>query len=113
MSTTYTWNIPDNGLFTENINDKTNVVTLIRYEIDASDGIDTIKQQGNVRLPFDVNAPFIDFYSLTKNDVIGWVQKTLGSEVITQLETMLDKQMEIKKSPVFIPVQTTAPWTPQ
>ena len=111
MSVTYTWSIPDNGLFVTTVNEQANVIISTNYIVSANDGANTTIFNGIVDIPYDANTSFIAFSDVTENDVITWVQNRVGNQRIEQIQIMLANRLERQKNPIARPQQTTTPWS--
>ena len=110
MSTTITWSIENDGLFTMDSNGQSNVVTDVKYAVTATDGTNTQTKTGSISIPHDTNAEFTPFADLTEQQVIEWVKTQLGSERVSSLETlMVDYLNRIVNRPAR-PVKQALPW---
>jgi hypothetical protein len=88
--------IPNTGLVTH-------VTYIMNFELDGE--IDRLV--GSITLTGDVNDPdFVPFENLTEEDVIAWVQATLGEvEIITieaDYQSQLEERILNKQNPEFL-----------
>lgn len=76
------------------------VVFNIHYTVDAVDGEYTVGAYGSIPVAGDPNANgFIAFDDLTEETVIQWVIDQLGEKRITEIESTLAQQIDLKKNP--------------
>jgi hypothetical protein len=97
--TTFNWNIV-------NLDRKTSdgFVVTAHYVVSAVDGNYTASNYGTVGYTEKPNKSYIPYASLTKEEVIGWVQESLGKDTV---EAGLTAQIEALKNPVQ---ETGLPW---
>lgn len=104
---TTNWNIiqlkrnPNNGLVFE-------VIYIMNFELDG----ETDRKVSVLGLEGNVNSPnFIPFENLTQQNVLDWIQTTLGEATITQIEAevkeRLEERIDRKNNPEFL---TGKPW---
>lgn len=104
---TTNWNIvqlkrkPDNGLVFE-------VIYTINFELNG----EVDRKVSVLELEGDINEPdFIPFENLTQENVLYWIQTTLGqstiSEIETEFKTRLEKRIDRKNNPEYL---TGKPW---
>jgi len=96
--TTFTWTISQ---LDRNLD--TNFVTTAHYRVDATDGDISAGTYGTVGWP--VEAPTTPYANLTEAQVIGWVQTSLGKDVV---EASLQSQINALKNPVQ---ESGMPWS--
>lgn len=96
--TTFNWNIV-------NLDRKTSdgFVVTAHYVVLAVDGDYTASTYGTVGYT-QTNKSYIPYASLTKEEVINWVQESLGKDTV---EVSLTAQIEAQKNPVQ---ETGLPW---
>ena len=111
MSVTYTWSIPNNGLYTMNTNGNANTVTMVQYSVSGTDGTNTANYNGSTQITYNSNNPFIQFSDLSQNIVISWIQSELGTQKITMIQNSLTNQLNRMANPPALPVQVSAPWS--
>lgn len=97
--TTFNWNIV-------NLDRKTSdgFVVTAHYVVSAVDGDYTASTYGTVGYTEQTNKSYKPYASLTKEEVIGWVQESLGKDTV---EASLTAQIEAQKNPVQ---ETGLPW---
>lgn len=78
-------------------------VVTVHYTVNAVDGEFTASTYGTVGYTQE-DKSYIPFADLTKEQVIGWVQESLGKDTV---ETALAAQIEAQKNPVQL---SGLPW---
>jgi len=94
----FTWNVVQMDRLTDG-----GFVINVHYTVNAVDGDYTASTYGTVGYT-ETNKSYIPYASLTKEEVIGWVQESLGKDTI---EASLTAQIEALKNPVQ---ETGLPW---
>jgi hypothetical protein len=94
----YTWNVVQMDRLTSD-----GFVVTVHYTVNAVDGDYTASTYGTVGYTQE-DKSYTPFSDLTKDQVIGWVQDSLGQETV---ETALAAQIEAQKNPVQ---ETGLPW---
>jgi hypothetical protein len=94
----YEWNVVQMDRLTSD-----NFVTTVHYTVNAVDGEFTASTYGTVGYTQE-DKSYTPFASLTKEQVIGWVQDSLGQESV---EEFLAAQIEAQKNPVQ---ESGLPW---
>jgi hypothetical protein len=87
----YDWNVVQMDRLTSD-----GFVVTVHYTVNAVDGDYTASTYGTVGYTQEDKA-YIPYADLTKEQVIGWVQDSLGQETV---ETALEAQIEAQKNPV-------------
>jgi hypothetical protein len=87
----FTWNVVQMDRLTAD-----SFVTTVHYTVNAVDGDFTASTYGTVSYTQDDKA-YKPYASLTKEEVIGWVQDSLGKDTV---EKSLTAQIESQKNPV-------------
>ena len=95
---TYKWDVVNTDYKTSN-----KFITTVHYVVLAVDGEFTASTYGTVGY-IESNEPMKPFADLTQAEVIGWVQGSLGKDIV---EASLDTQIEALKNPVQA---TGLPW---
>lgn len=88
--------------------DRTNpegFVVTVHYRCDATDGDYTAATYGTVSYTEQPGETYIPYDDLTPEIVIGWVQDSLGKDVV---EASLQGQIDTQKNP---PVIAGLPWS--
>ena len=88
MSITYEWDITSMECLPE-ANGKTNVVVQVGWTLTASDTVRDVMTTGMLELTYDESSDFVEFSTLTKEQVISWVQQSLGENHVAGLEGSL------------------------
>jgi hypothetical protein len=94
----FTWNITQMDRLTAD-----GFVVTAHYTVSAVDGDYTASTYGTVGFTQE-DKTYKSFDSLTKEEVIGWVQESLGKDTV---EASLTAQIEAQKNPVQ---ETGLPW---
>jgi hypothetical protein len=94
----YTWNVVQMDRLTSD-----GFVVTVHYTVNAVDGDYTASTYGTVGYTQE-DKSYTPFADLTKDQVIGWVQDSLGQETV---ETALAAQIEAQKNPVQ---ESGLPW---
>ena len=104
---TYTWYcnemkvVPTQG-------DLKDVITLVSWQLNGTDGTFQDNQYGEVSLSAAVLDEFIAFSDLTLTEVIGWVQKKLGEDTVKSLQERIAASINNRANPPFVVMK--APW---
>jgi hypothetical protein len=98
MATIYTWAIAQMDRNTDG-----GFVTTVHYTVSAVDGEFTASTYGTVGYTQE-DKSYTPFADLTKEQVVGWVQESLGQETV---EESLAAQIEALKNPVS---ESGLPW---
>ena len=100
MAITYNWQIV-------NMDRKTTdgFVVTVHYNVTATDGDYSANTYGTVGFTEQPDNQFIPYNQLTKSQVIGWVQNSLGKDTV---ESSLASQINALKNPVQ---KSGLPWS--
>lgn len=80
-----------------------NVIYNVHWRVSKTEGEDYLASSyGTQTLNTDELGSFIDFDSVTNEDVQAWVIAAMGEEAVTALEASLDAQIEEQKNPTTI-----------
>ena len=109
MSNTYNWIIEKLGV-SPSLNGQSDVVTLIHWRVNGTDGTNNATQYGVQNIDFDANNTFIAFNNLTQQQVITWLQNSIGTDRFNEIQSLLDNQLNILANPPI--VYPPLPWTP-
>jgi hypothetical protein len=105
MATTYNWTVSQLECYPE-YEGQTDVVTVVHWRMEGSDGDHTAEVYGSVGLALDPEAKFTPFEKLTEAQVIGWVKDALSEEQVTSYEENVAGQIKAITNP---PVATPPP----
>jgi hypothetical protein len=94
----FNWNVVQT-----NYNTIDKFITTVHYTVNAVDGDYTASTYGTVGYT-QTDKSYKPYASLTKEEVIGWVQESLGKDTV---EASLTAQIEAQKNPVQ---ETGLPW---
>jgi len=107
MAITNTWGIVQLDAYPEK-NGLTDVVFTVHWNLTAVDGDYTGYAYGSVGVTLDEGGGYTPYDELTLDQVVGWVQESLGAEQVASLEANVATQIENQINP---PVVTPAlPW---
>jgi myo-inositol-hexaphosphate 3-phosphohydrolase len=96
---TYNWNVVQMDRLTAD-----GFVVTCHYVVSAVEGDYTASTYGTVGYTEQPNKSYIPYASLTKEEVINWVQESLGKDTV---EASLTAQITAQKNPVS---ESGLPW---
>ena len=105
---TYIWLI-DSMECVPSSNGQTNVVSIVHWRVNATDGKNICGTYGVQPLTYTAENPFTAYSALTQDDVISWVQTAMGAEQVTAIQDNLDKQLKNLTNPPVITLPL--PWS--
>lgn len=108
MEVTHTWLISQMDCYPEQ-DGLSDVVFTIHWRLNATDGTYTGTAYGTVGVTLDPEAPYTPYDKLTHEQVIGWVQDTLGQEQVAAYESGVAQRIAIQIKPLV--VTPPLPWT--
>lgn len=111
MSITYTWSVIPMGLRTATDNNFVDAVVYVHYQVEATDGVNTVSLQRHAQLTPGTEGNFTPFANLTETQVLAWVKDTLVHNEEAVFQTLLTKQLQEKANPPAPIIAKTAPWT--
>lgn len=91
-TTVYTWTINQVNRLTAD-----NFVVVAHYNVSATDGTYSASTYGTTSFTQEEGATYTPYEQLTEAQVIGWVQGSLGKDVV---EASLQSQLDALKHPV-------------
>ena len=87
-------------------NGLTNIVQRIQWNYKVTETVNgqeySSEINGSLDLPSPSQESFIPFESLTKEQVVNWIELTMGSEYLTELTNYLLNQINEKVSPTVV-----------
>jgi hypothetical protein len=98
MAVVNTWSVAQLDAYPE-YEGKADVVFTVHWRLDGVDGEHAGGVYGSVGLTLDPDAPFVPYASLTKAQVIGWVQAALGEEAVAAYEANVAQQINDQVAP--------------
>ena len=105
--TVYTWTV--NQMFTLNTPDPGFVVRAFWTFTGSDSGVSaSLSGVSEFTQPGD---PFTPYDQLTQDQVIGWVQASLGPQEIAGMETSINANIQSQLSPPPIPEPQPLPWS--
>jgi hypothetical protein len=108
--TTFNWNIAT--LYTLQQPDPNYVVTAFWF-VDGIDGDYSARVCSQTSFDSTQSGTFIPYDQLTEEIVIGWVQASMGTEGVTDVEAAVQKQIDLLKNPPEAPQSQPLPWAQQ
>ena len=97
--TNYRWTISQ-----MNRNTVDNFVVTVHYNISATEGEHSASTYGTTSYTQEAGESYVPYASLTEAVVVGWVQTSLGKDVV---EASLQSQIDALKAPVQ---EAGVPW---
>jgi hypothetical protein len=88
-----------------------NIVTCVHWRIKGTNNKNTAEVYGSQIIKNDPKNSFINYESLSKNDVIAWVKEAMGVDVVNELQNALDNQLKLLESPLIVTLPL--PWPKQ
>jgi len=98
--TTYLWTIPQMDRLTSD-----GFVVTVHYNVSATDGTYSASIYGTVGYTEQPGETFIPYADLTEAIVVGWVQTSLGKDIV---EASLQSQINAQINPVQ---ESGVPWS--
>jgi myo-inositol-hexaphosphate 3-phosphohydrolase len=97
--TTYLWTIQTMNRLTSD-----DFVVTVHYNVSATDGTYQASTYGTTSYTQEAGESYVPYADLTEAIVVGWVQNTLGKDVV---EASLQSQLDALKAPVQ---EAGVPW---
>ena len=85
---TFTWIIEQMNCY-PTVEGQTDVVFNVAWRVNATDGTYNATAYGTVGVTYEVGSPYIPYADLTQDQVVGWVQTSMGPEQVASLEARL------------------------
>jgi len=109
MSTSYTWSITSMQQWPSGTN--AGYVVNVNWLLTGTDGTHTASIGDNTQYPVtDAEAGFTPYAQLQPQQVIGWVQESLGAQGIANFEANVQGQLNSLANPPVSPVTEALPW---
>ena len=109
MTTTYQWAISTLDCVPQE-DGKTGVVVTAHWNVSATDGTYTSSIYGTQNFTLQQGGSFTPYADLTQDQVVGWVQASMGVDAVTKLQENLDAQIAAQINPPI--VTPPLPWVP-
>jgi hypothetical protein len=107
MANTYTWDITQLQCYPF-YGGQTNVVVAIHWILTGTDGVNTVTRQGVAGVAFNSDGEFTAYENLTKDEIIAWMQSSLGEEGVQEAKNGVNSDLaQLASRPVF----TAVPWS--
>jgi len=107
MATTYTWAVVQMDCYPEE-DGEMDVVFNVHWTLTGEEAGFSANAYGTQAVAVDPDAPFTPYADLTEEQVIGWVQDSMGEERVAALEAAVAAQINDQIAP---PVVTPPlPW---
>ena len=100
---TYTWSIKSLDAKQE---PQPNTVYNINFKVTATDGVSTAIWESSNALPFNDQAGFVEYGSLTQEQVLGWLTSTIGEDSVNAINAQMDYLLRTQPTSS----QTQLPW---
>jgi len=107
MSNTYNWIIESLDCI-PSIDNQSNVVNVVHWRVNGTDGTHNATIYGSQELSYNPSNPFIEYASLTMPTIIGWIQSSMGSDRINEIQQNIDNQINNLANPTVINIGL--PW---
>ena len=102
MAITNTWGIVQLDAYPEK-DGLTDVVFTVHWNLTGDDGEGhTGYAYGSVGVTLDEGGSYTPYNELTKEQVVGWVQESLGAEQVASLEASVANQIEQQINPTVV-----------
>jgi hypothetical protein len=107
MSIIDTWVIQQMDCYPQ-ADGQTDVVFIIHWRVNASDGSYTATSYGTVGVTYVAGAAYTPYSDLTQDQVVGWVQTAMGPEQVASIEAGLATSIANQINPPV--VSPELPW---
>jgi len=108
MSITTTWVIEQMNCYPTS-EGQTDVVFNVAWRVNATDGTYSATVYGTAGVTYEAGSPYTPFADLTQDQVVGWVQTSMGAEQVASIEAGLATNIANQVNP---PTVTPAlPWS--
>ena len=108
MSVTNTWIIEQMNCYPQS-EGQTDVVFTVHWRVNATDGTYNATSYGTVGVTYMAGLPYTPYADLTQDQVVEWVQGSIGAEQVANIEAGLATNIANQVNP---PVVTPKlPWS--
>jgi len=107
MATAIEWIVSQMDCYPEKEGEQ-DVVFIVHWRCNGADGQYSGTAYGTQGVTYEAGAPFTPYADLTKAQVIGWVQASMGIERVAEIEASVSNQIENQKNPPV--VSPPLPW---
>ena len=107
MTIINTWNVLRMDAYPE-YEDQTNVVFTVHWDLVATKDVYESSLYGSTGIALSNGSTFTPYEDLTIEQVIGWVQSSLGAEQVEVFETVVANQIQSQIKPTII--SPPLPW---
>lgn len=101
MATTYTFT-PTALTAYANKDGQQDVVYFIGFNFSATDGTYGYLTKGSCSTTYVPGDPFTPYQDLTEEQVVGWIEESLGPQVVAEMKAQADASIASQKAPVVI-----------
>jgi len=101
MANEYKWIISQLSYYSQHEGQQ-DVVFMVDWRREATDGTNTVSIFGNQFINFDPAVPFTPYAELTEQQIIAWLEDAFGAEKLAAQIANLDKQLADKINPPVI-----------
>lgn len=107
MSNTYTWSVNSLVCY-PTYETQTDVVFTVYWTCEATSGEFSSSTSQSTAVSWTQGSPFTPYNQLTQDQVIGWVQQSLGAEGVADVYHKLDLNLQNQEAPTV--VAPPLPW---
>lgn len=97
----YTWTF-SNCKVIQKLGDLENVIKSVDWTLTASDGLHSVCATGTTEFTGADPLQFVDFTSITKEQMIDWVLSGISSEELDAVKSQLEKDLIELNKPVLV-----------
>jgi hypothetical protein len=108
MSITTTWVIEQMNCYPTS-EGQTDVVFNAAWRVNATDGTYNATVYGTAGVTYEAGSPYTPFADLTQDQVVGWVQTSMGAEQVASIEAGLATNIANQVNPPT--VTPPLPWS--
>ena len=113
MAITYNWTV--NSMYTlPQVEGFDNVVVVAYYTVSGTDGTYS-ESLGSNSCQFTMPSPndpaFTPYDKLTEEQVVGWIQASLGESGVESFETTIAASIDAQANPPVTPSEQPLPWS--
>lgn len=86
-----------------------NLVFTVLWDYTGTNGSISSNVLGNTAIPYDPNAEYTPYQSLTEQEVIGWIEQYIDPEVLQNAKDLIASRIEEASNPPTI-INPKLPW---
>jgi len=107
MSIVNTWVIEQMDCYPQS-KGQTDVVFTVHWRVNATNGTYNATSYGTAGVTYVAGSPYTPYADLTQDQVVGWVQDSMGPEQVASIETGLATNIDNQVNPPII--SPALPW---